>query len=40
MNSVLAITGGTGAYRNGRGQTVLKARSGGTEFDFIFHVIG
>jgi allene oxide cyclase len=39
-DSVLAITGGTGAYRNARGQMELKARNGGTEFDFIFHVIG
>jgi hypothetical protein len=39
-DSVLAITGGTGAYRNARGKMELKARSGGTEFDFVFHVIG
>jgi allene oxide cyclase len=39
-DSVVAITGGTGAYRNARGQMQLKARNGGTEFDFIFHVIG
>ena len=39
-NSRLAITGGTGRYRNARGQMELKAREGGTEFDFIFHVIG
>jgi hypothetical protein len=39
-NSKLAITGGTGRYRNARGQMELKAREGGTEFDFIFHVIG
>jgi hypothetical protein len=39
-DSVVAITGGTGAYRNARGQMVLKARNGGTEFDFIFKVIG
>ena len=39
-DSVLAVTGGTGAYRNARGQMVLKARNGGTEFDFIFRVIG
>jgi hypothetical protein len=39
-DSVVAITGGTGAYRNARGQMVLKARNGGTEFDFIFRVIG
>jgi allene oxide cyclase len=39
-DSVLAITGGTGAYRNARGQMQLDARNGGTEFDFVFHVIG
>jgi allene oxide cyclase len=39
-DSTFAITGGTGAYRNARGQLELKARSGGTAFDFIFHVIG
>jgi len=37
-NTVLAITGGTGIYRNARGQMVLKSRSGGTEYDFIFHL--
>jgi hypothetical protein len=36
-SSVLAITGGTGAYARIRGSMELKARSGGTEFDFIFH---
>jgi Allene oxide cyclase len=40
-NTVLAITGGTGAYRNARGQMELKYHNpAGTEFDFIFHVIG
>lgn len=39
-DSTLAITGGTGRYRNARGQMELRARSGGTEFDFVFHVIG
>jgi allene oxide cyclase len=37
-NSVLAITGGTGAYRNARGQMNLLARDGGKEYDFIFHI--
>ena len=37
-NSVLSITGGTGAYRNTRGQMALKARDGGKEYDFIFHL--
>jgi len=35
-NSVLSITGGTGAYRSMRGEMVLKSRHGGTEYDFIF----
>jgi allene oxide cyclase len=35
-NSVLSITGGTGAYRTARGQMVLKSRNGGKEYDFIF----
>ena len=39
-NSLLAITGGTGAYKNARGWMELKSRAGGTEFDFIFHLIG
>jgi allene oxide cyclase len=40
-NSTLAITGGTGAYRNVRGQMDLKYRNpAGTEFDFVFHLIG
>ena len=40
-NSVLAITGGTGAYRNARGEMELKFHDPtGTKFDFVFHVIG
>jgi allene oxide cyclase len=40
-DSTVAITGGTGAYRNARGQMELKYRNpAGTEFDFVFHVIG
>jgi allene oxide cyclase len=40
-DSVLAITGGTGAYRNARGEMELKYHNpAGTEFDFVFHVIG
>ncbi|MBV9683729.1 MAG: dirigent protein [Solirubrobacterales bacterium] len=35
-NSVLSITGGTGAYRRMRGEMVLKSRNGGKEYDFIF----
>jgi hypothetical protein len=36
-DSTVAITGGTGAYRNARGTMDLHARSA-TEFDFVFHV--
>jgi allene oxide cyclase len=39
-DSVLAITGGTGAYRDARGVMELKSRAGGTEFAFIFHFAG
>ncbi len=40
-DSVLAITGGTGKYRNARGEMELKFHDPtGTKFDFIFHVIG
>ena len=40
-NTVLAITGGTGAYRNARGEMQLNYHNpAGTEFDFIFHLIG
>jgi hypothetical protein len=38
-NSVLAITGGTGAYRSARGEMSLNSRSAGTKFDFIFHLV-
>jgi hypothetical protein len=37
-NSVLSITGGTGAYRSNRGQMVLKSRNGGKEYDFVFQL--
>ena len=37
-NSVLSITGGTGAYRNNRGQMVLRSLNGGKEYDFIFQL--
>ena len=37
-NSVLSITGGTGAYRNSRGQMPLLARDGGKEYDFVFEL--
>jgi len=40
-DSVLAITGGTGSYQNARGQMTLHWRNaGGTEFDFIYRIIG
>ncbi len=36
-NSVLAITGGTGAYKDARGQMKLKYHNeAGTKFDFVF----
>ncbi len=37
-NSVLSITGGTGAYRDSRGQMLLDSRDNGTEYDFIFQL--
>lgn len=38
--SVLAITGGTGAYRGARGSMRLVARDeAGTQFDFIYRVL-
>jgi allene oxide cyclase len=37
-NSVLSITGGTGRYRDARGEMKLISRNGGNEFDFIFHL--
>jgi hypothetical protein len=39
-DSVMAVTGGTGRYANARGSMTLKSRAGGTEFDFIFRLIG
>jgi hypothetical protein len=40
-DSTLAIIGGTGAYRNARGSMELRFHNPqGTEFDFVFHVIG
>jgi len=37
-NSILAITGGTGAYQDASGQMNLNSRNGGKEYDFIFHL--
>ena len=40
QDSVLAITGGTGAYKGARGQMTLHARNAeGTEFDFTYEII-
>ena len=39
-DSVLAITGGTGRYRNARGTMELHALEGGTKFEFVFHILG
>jgi hypothetical protein len=40
-DSTLAVTGGTGAYRNARGSMTLHSRNpAGTEFDFVFRLIG
>ena len=33
---MLSITGGTGAYRDKRGEMTLLSRDGGKEYDFIF----
>ena len=39
--SAMAITGGTGVYRGARGSMRLVSRdAAGTEFDFVFHLIG
>jgi Allene oxide cyclase len=38
-DSVLAVTGGTGIYRNARGAMLLKSRAGGTKFDFVFRLL-
>ena len=37
-DSTMAITGGTGRYRNARGTMDLHARAGGAEFAFVFHL--
>jgi allene oxide cyclase len=39
-DSTLAITGGTGRYRDARGTMDLRSRMGGTEFAFVFHLEG
>jgi hypothetical protein len=37
-DSTLAITGGTGRYRNARGTMRLRSKANGTKYDFIFRV--
>jgi Allene oxide cyclase barrel like domain len=37
-DSTLAITGGTGRYRNARGTMDLHSRADGKEFAFVFHL--
>ncbi|GAC1657207.1 MAG: hypothetical protein NVS4B3_23550 [Gemmatimonadaceae bacterium] len=37
-NTVLSITGGTGAYRRSRGEMRLLSRNGGKEYDFVFNL--
>jgi allene oxide cyclase len=40
-DTTLSVTGGTGSYRNVRGSMDLHARNAaGTEYDFVFHLIG
>ena len=39
-DSLVSVTGGTGKYRNVRGEMSLESRLGGTEFDFIFTLLG
>jgi allene oxide cyclase len=38
-DSVVAVTGGTGIYRNARGAMLLRSRAGGTKFDFVFQLV-
>ncbi len=37
-NSVLSITGGTGAFRNARGEMRLISKNGGKEYFFVFEL--
>ena len=37
-DSTLAITGGRATYRNARGTMEIKARHGGEQYAFIFHI--
>jgi hypothetical protein len=36
--STLAITGGTGRYRNARGTLALRSLENGKKFEFVFHI--
>ena len=38
-NSLLSITGGTGAYEGARGEMGLLSRDGGKEYDFVFQLM-
>ena len=37
-NTIMPITGGSGTFRDARGQMALNARAGGTQYDFIFSI--
>ena len=37
-DSTLAVTGGTGAFKDARGTMELHARPGGTSFDFVYRL--
>jgi allene oxide cyclase len=39
-DSTLAVTGGTGRYRNARGFMTLRSLENGTKFAFEFHLVG
>jgi hypothetical protein len=40
-NTAVAVTGGTGKYRNARGSMeLIYHNAAGTKFDFVFHLIG
>jgi hypothetical protein len=38
-DSTLAVTGGTGKYRNARGQMLLKSIDGGVRYHFIYQLL-
>jgi len=37
-NTIMSITGGSGGFRDARGQMALNSRAGGTQYDFIFSI--